>query len=118
MRGWRIFAEGTGTAGSLPEDLGQKVAYELLDELSKSAVLGRNQLKLALAYMVIGKEDVGRLKIHKSQVDEQFIWFLRDLKSIFGLEAYLKDGAEEGENDYMTVAIKGNGFTSASKKRA
>lgn len=117
-RGWRIFAEGTGVAGSLPEDLGERVAYELLDELTKSAVLGRSQLKLALAFMVIGKEDVGRLKVHKEQVDELFVWFLRDIKNIFGTEAYLKDGAEEGEDNFMTLAIKGNGFTSAFKKRA
>lgn len=68
--------------------------------------------------MVIGKEDVGRLKIHKAQIDELFVWFLRDIKNIFGTEAFLKDGAEEGEDNYMTIAIKGNGFTSASKKRA
>lgn len=117
-RGWRIFAEGTGSAGSLPEDLGEKVAYELLEELTKCTCLGRNQLKLALAYMAIGKEDIGRLKVHKEQVDEQFVWFLRDLKSIFSTEAFLKDGADEGEDNYMTVSIKGSGFTSASKKIA
>lgn len=117
-RGWRIFAEGTGTAGSLPEDLGEKVAYELLHELSTSCVLGRNQLKLALALMTIGKEDVGRLKIHKAQVDDLLVWTLRDIHSIFGSDAYLKDGAEEAEPDYLTVTMKGNGFTSASKKIA
>ncbi|SGZ55278.1 CIC11C00000003944 [Sungouiella intermedia] len=117
-RGWRIFTEGTGAAGSLPEDLGEKVAYQLLEELTQSTCLGRNQLKLALAYMAIGKEDVGRLRLHKNQIDEQFVWFLRDIKSIFGTEAFLKDGAEEGDNDHMTVAIKGIGFVSASKKIA
>lgn len=117
-KGWRVFAEGTGLAGSLPEDLGEQVAYQLLDELTKSCVLGRNQLKLALAYMTLGKEDVGRLKVHKEQVDDLFVWALRDIKTIFGTEAYLKDGAEEGEDDYMTVAIRGVGFVNASKKIA
>lgn len=117
-RGWRVFAEGTGSAGSLPEDLGERVAYQLLQELTTSTSMGRAQLKLALAYMTIGKEDVGRLKLHKGQIDEGLVWFLRDIKSIFGTEAFLKDGAEEGEEDYMTVAIKGIGFVSASKKIA
>ncbi|OBA19015.1 18S rRNA biogenesis protein [Metschnikowia bicuspidata var. bicuspidata NRRL YB-4993] len=117
-KGWRIFAEGTGTAGSLPEDLGELVAYQLLDELVKSSCFGRNQLKLALAYMAIGKEDVGRVRIHKAQIDEDFIWVLRDIKLIFGTEAYLKDDADELQEDYMTASIKGSGFTSASKKIA
>lgn len=122
-KGWRIFAEGTGKAASLPEDLGELVAYQLLDELTKSACFGRNQLKLVLAYMAIGKEDVGRLTLHKDQVDEELVWYLRDLKSIFGSEAFLQDGAEgvEDPNEsekYVTVSLKGTGFTSASKKIA
>lgn len=116
-KGWRVFAEGTGLAGSLPEDLGERVAYQLLDELTKSSVVGRNQLKLALALMTIGKEDVGRLKVHKAQIDELCVWFLRDIKNIFGTEAFLKD-ADDGDDDYMTISIKGVGFTSASKKIA
>lgn len=117
-KGWRIFAEGTGSAGSLPEDLGEKVAYHLLDELSKSSALGRNQLTMALAYMALGKEDVGRIKVHKNQIDERMIWTLRDIKLIFATEAFLKESQEDGEQDLMTVALKGSGFTSASKKTA
>lgn len=120
-KGWRILAEGVGSPGSLPEELGEKVAYELLEELSNSSAIGRNQIKLALAYMTIGKEDVSRLKLHKNQVDEDLVYTLRDIKQVFGTEAYLKDGANEpipGEEDYMTVSIKGVGFTSVSKKIA
>lgn len=122
-KGWRIFAEATGKAGSLPEDLGELVAYQLLEELTKSASFGRNQLKLVLAYMAIGKEDVGRITLHKDQVDEELVWYMRDLKDIFAAEAFLLDGAEGIENvkdneKYVTVALKGTGFTSASKKIA
>lgn len=120
-RGWRIVTEGVGAPGSVPEDLGERVAYQLLEEISNSCVVGRNQLQLSLAFMAIGREDVGRLKVHKSQIDETFIWCLRDLKSIFGVEAFLKDGAEDPspeEQNYMTISIKGVGFTNASKKIA
>lgn len=122
-KGWRVFAEGTGKAGSLPEDLGETVAYQLLDELTKSACFGRNQLKLVLAYMAIGKEDVGRVMLHRDQVDEKFVWYLRDLKEIFGTQAYLQEGTDLIDNPkesdkYMTLALKGIGFTSASKKIA
>lgn len=118
-RGWRVLTEGVGAAGSLPEDLGEKVALELLHELSNSCVLGRNQLLMALAFMVIGKEDIGRLKLHKAQIDESFVWWLRDIKEIFGTEVYLKDLADEplpGDEDCMMASVRGIGFTSASKK--
>lgn len=120
-RGWRVLAEGVGAPGSLPEDLGERVAYQLLEELSQSSALGRNQIALALAFMTIGKEDVGRLKLQKEQIDENVVWCLRDIKAVFGTEAFLKDGASEpvpGEENYMTVSIKGVGFTNASKKIA
>ncbi|CAH2355371.1 RNA 3'-terminal phosphate cyclase-like protein [[Candida] railenensis] len=118
-KGWRVLAEGVGSAGSLPEELGEKVALQLLHELSNSSVVGRNQILMCLSYMVIGKEDIGRLKLHKSQIDENFIWWLRDIRAIFGTEVYLKDLAEEPipeDEEYMMASIKGIGFTSASKK--
>lgn len=120
-KGWRILAEGVGSSGTLPEDLGERVAYELLDELTKSCVIGRNQVMLSLCYMTIGKEDVGRLKLHKEQIDDNFVWCVRDIKNIFGTEVFLKDGAEDaipGEEDFMSISVKGIGFTNASKKIA
>lgn len=119
-KGWRIFSEGVGSLGTLPEDLGERVAYELLEELSKSCVVGRNQLPLCLAFMALGKEDVGRLKIHKEQVDENLIWFLRDLKDIFGAEAFIRDmgveAVDSSDVNHMMLSMKGVGFTSAAKK--
>ena len=64
-RGWRIVTENVGSAGSLPEDSGELTAYQLLEEISNSGVVGRYQLPLALVYMTIGKEDIGRLKLQK-----------------------------------------------------
>lgn len=117
-KGWRILAEGVGQAASLPEDLGEKVAYELLYELTKSCVIGRNQILLSLVYMTIGKEDVGRLKLHKAQIDENVIWYLRDIKEVFGTEAFFKEEMNPGEEDFIVTSVKGVGFTSASKKIA
>lgn len=119
--GWRVLTEGVGEAGKLPEDLAERTAYELLAELSSSATIGRNQIPLALVYMTIGKEDVGRLKLHKDQIDEELIWVLRDINDVFGTEVYFKDGAETGlpgDENYITATVKGVGFTSASKKIA
>ncbi|KAK6454418.1 RNA 3'-terminal phosphate cyclase/enolpyruvate transferase [Scheffersomyces xylosifermentans] len=117
-KGWRILAEGVGSAGSLPEDLGEEVAYKLLEELSQSGVIGRNQLMLSLVYMAISKEDVGRLKVHNKQIDESFVHSVRDIKSVLGAVVFLKESDVPEEEDFLTLSIKGIGFTSASKKIA
>ncbi|EGV64900.1 rRNA-processing endoribonuclease [Yamadazyma tenuis] len=114
-QGWRIFTDGVGTPGSLPEDLAKEVSYKLLEELSQSSVVGRRQLMMATCFMAIGKEDVGRMKIHKNQVDENLIWLLRDIKTVLGTEAFLK---EDDSDDGFILSIKGVGFTNASKKIA
>lgn len=115
-KGWRFFSEGIGGAGEVPEDLGTKIAYELLEEISKSSIVGRNQLPLSIVYMVIGSEDIGRLRISKDQIDEEFIWLLRDIKSIFGTEVFLKE--EDDDSGDFIATVKGVGFTNTSKKIA
>ncbi|CAI4772977.1 CIH_collapsed_G0049630.mRNA.1.CDS.1 [Saccharomyces cerevisiae] len=117
QKGWSYFAEDIGDAGSIPEELGEKVACQLLEEISKSAAVGRNQLPLAIVYMVIGKEDIGRLRINKEQIDERFIILLRDIKKIFNTEVFLKP-VDEADNEDMIATIKGIGFTNTSKKIA
>ncbi|CEP63401.1 rRNA-processing endoribonuclease LALA0_S08e01596g [Lachancea lanzarotensis] len=116
-KGWKYFSEGIGDAGEVPEDLGSQIAYELLEEISASAVVGRNQLALAIVYMVIGKEDIGRLRITKSQVDEKFIWLLRHIKQIFGTEVFLRP-VNEADSDDLIATIKGVGFINSNKKIA
>lgn len=117
-KGWCIASEGVGASAELPEDLGEIVSYHLLEELSRSSVFGRNQISLILSYMALGKEDIGRIRLHKSQIDERFVSILRDLKSIFGATAYLKeaDGFDSDEKDTISLSMKGIGFTNASKK--
>lgn len=116
-KGWRIFEDGVGVPGGLPEEVGETVSYQLLYELANSCVMGRNQLMLALCFMTIGKEDVGRLKLHKNQVDDNLVGILRDIKAVFGTEAFLKEEDVEGVPT-VNVSVKGVGFTNASKKIA
>lgn len=117
QRGWCSFSETIGDAGQAPEDIGMMAAYSLLEEISKSAVIGRNQLPLAIIYMVIGKEDIGRLRISKSQIDERFIQLLRDIKSVFGTEVFLKE-VDDADSDDFIATIKGIGFINTNKKIA
>lgn len=116
-KGWKYFSEGIGGAGDVPEDIGAQIAYELLEEISTSAVVGRNQLALAIIYMVIGKEDIGRLRITKAQIDEKFIWLLRHIKQIFGTEVFLKP-VDDADSDDLIATVKGIGFSNTNKKMA
>lgn len=113
--GWCYSADGVGSAGSTPEDLGNDVALKLLEEVSIGGVFGRNQLPLAVVLMVLGKEDVGRLAISKEAVDAKFIRLLRLIKTMWGIEALIQDGEKPNE---CVLVIKGSGFVSASKKIA
>lgn len=116
-KGWCYFAETIGDAGDVPEDIGTRVAYHLLEEISKSGAVGRNQLPLAISYMVIGKEDIGRLRIGKEQIDSRMIQLLRDIQRIFGTEVFLRPVDETDSEDYI-MTIKGIGFTNTNKKIA
>ncbi|KAI3403466.2 hypothetical protein KGF56_003750 [Candida oxycetoniae] len=116
-KGWRIVADNVGGAQSLPEDLGELTAYQLMNEVTKSGSIGRIQLVFSLVFMAIGKEDLGRIKIHESEVDENLLYALRDIKEFFGTEAFLQpDDTNNGE--FITLSLKGSGFTNISKKVA
>lgn len=114
--GWAISAEGVSAAGTVPEDLGKEVAAKLLEEISLSGVVGRNQLELALVLMALGKEDIGRLTIGKAAIDARIIRLLRYIKDYFNLEILIKPH-DANDND-LTCYVKGTGFVSSSKKIA
>jgi len=118
-KGWCYLAEAIGDSGAIPEEVGEMVAYHLLEEIESSGAIGRTQLPLAITFMVIGKEDIGRLRIAKAEIDERFVVLLRDIKTIFGTEVLLKevDDSSDHSDDYI-VTIKGNGFTNSNKKIA
>ncbi|CAD1812357.1 18S rRNA biogenesis protein RCL1 [Candida parapsilosis] len=115
-KGWRIVVENVGQAKTLPEDLGELTALQLMTEITQSGTIGRYQLIMSLVFMTIGKEDIGRIKIHKSGIDENLIYALRDIKNIFGSEAFFTE--DEEEPNFMILSIKGSGFTNISKKVA
>ncbi|ODV83818.1 hypothetical protein CANARDRAFT_237076 [[Candida] arabinofermentans NRRL YB-2248] len=113
---FRYVVEDIGTGGETPEEVGERVAYNLLEQIEDSGCLGRNQLNLALVYMVIGKEDIGRLIVNKKQLDESLVSLLRDIKTVFDTEFYFKE-VDEYENS-LIATVKGVGFTNSSKKIA
>jgi RNA 3'-terminal phosphate cyclase-like protein len=112
--GWPIVAEGVGTKGSVPEDLGRDVALKLLEEISLRGTISSCQATMAIIFMVLGKEDIGRLLLGKGIITPKIVRLLRYIKAFWNLEAMLKE-----ENDHELICtIKGTGFVSSSKKIA
>lgn len=112
----RYCVEDIGLGGETPEEVGERVAYNLLELVQQSGCLGRNQLDMAMVFMVLGKEDIGRLIVSKAQMDSQMVALLRDIKTVFGTEFLFRD-TEEYEQ-CLIATVKGIGFTNASKKIA
>ncbi|KAK9477717.1 RNA 3'-terminal phosphate cyclase/enolpyruvate transferase [Lipomyces japonicus] len=118
--GWCYTAESTGSAGEAPEDVGERAARALLEEIEIGGMVGRNQVKPLIVLMVLGKEDIGRVLLGRDVIDESIVRLLRDIKAIFGAEARIKendnyDDEEQNSEEYI-LSIKGTGFVNASKK--
>ncbi|KAK9333226.1 RNA 3'-terminal phosphate cyclase/enolpyruvate transferase [Lipomyces starkeyi] len=123
--GWCYTAESVGGPGETPEDVGERAARALLEEVALGGMVCRSQVKSLIVLMVIGKEDVGRVLIGKGVIDEGFVRLLRDIKTMWGTEVRIKeqemldeeDEQAEGLDEYV-VSIKGVGFVNSSKKIA
>ncbi|KAK9462714.1 RNA 3'-terminal phosphate cyclase/enolpyruvate transferase [Lipomyces oligophaga] len=123
--GWCFTAEDVGGAGEIPEDVGERAARALLEEVSMGGMVSRCQAKAVLILMVLGKEDVGRVLVGRDVVDESIVRLLRDIKLMWGTEVRIKpydsstddDLDEQGPEQYV-ISVKGVGFVNASKKIA
>ncbi|CDO57748.1 hypothetical protein DV451_001865 [Geotrichum candidum] len=113
--GWNYSTEAVGTSGSTPEDLGKLISARLLEEISFGGAVSRNQVLMAIVFMVLGKEDIGRLCLSNRYLgDPKFIRLLRTVKKFWGVEALIRDL----NDDEFICSIKGTGFVSSSKKIA
>lgn len=126
--GWCYCAESVGSAGEAPEDIGERAARALLEEVANGGMVCRSQVKTLAVLMVLGKEDIGRVLIGKGVIDEGFVRLLRDIKLMWGTEARLKefegdddedeDDKERERAEEFVLSVKGVGFVNASKKMA
>ncbi|KAK7204309.1 RNA 3'-terminal phosphate cyclase/enolpyruvate transferase [Myxozyma melibiosi] len=127
--GWCYCSEAVGSAGEAPEDVGERAARALLEEVANGGMVSRCQAKTLVVLMVLGKEDVGRVLLGKGVIDEGFVRLLRDIKTMWGTEARLKefegndfdedeDDEEREKAEEYVLSIKGVGFVNSSKKIA
>lgn len=102
--------------GEVPEDLGKRCAFQLLDCIAQGGFASNVAAPVMLTMMAMGSEDVGRLAIGKEVLGtEQIVQLARDLRA-FGMTGWgLKESDEEGE---MLVSIVGRGVGNVGRKIA
>ncbi|KIY72040.1 18S rRNA biogenesis protein [Cylindrobasidium torrendii FP15055 ss-10] len=76
-------AEATSKAGVSPEDIALEATRALLSEIQKGGCIDEKHQTLVLLMMVLGSEDVGRVRM--SPPTPRTIQFLRDVRDFFGI---------------------------------
>ena len=104
--------------GEVPEEIGKKCAYQLLENISKGGCVSPVAAGSMLTLMAMGSEDVGRLRIGREILGtEEMVGLARDLRT-FGASSWgLRDVDEEGSEDII-VSVKGTGVGNVGRKMA
>lgn len=104
------------SGGEVPEDLGKRCAYQLLESIAQGGAASNVSAPMMLIMMAMGSEDVGRLVLGKDVLgSEGVVQLARDLRT-FGMSGWgLKDGDEEGD---VVVSIVGRGVGNVGRKLA
>ncbi|KAI0164814.1 RNA-3'-phosphate cyclase family protein [Xylariaceae sp. FL1272] len=104
--------------GVVPEDIGKRCAYQLLESISVGGCISRAAAPTVMTLMAMGSEDVGRLRVGRDIIgSEELIELARDLKK-FGASSWALRDVDEEESDDIVVAIKGTGMGNVSRKVA
>lgn len=75
-------SESVSVAGGTPEDVALAAARALLTEIKRGGCVDRHHQILVLLFMVLGSEDVGRVRL--GELSPRTIQFLRDVRDFFG----------------------------------
>ncbi|KAJ2905057.1 uncharacterized protein MKZ38_006450 [Zalerion maritima] len=106
------------SGGVVPEDMGKKCAYQLLEIISQGGCTSWAASSTVLTLMAMGSEDVGRLRMGRDVLgSEEVIGLAKDLKS-FGCSSWgLRqiDQSDENMTDYV-VSVKGSGVGNVGRK--
>ncbi|KAG8752318.1 hypothetical protein FRC14_007140 [Serendipita sp. 396] len=111
----RIFGEDKEPDGPIPvtpEDVALRAARELLLEVQRGGCVDRKHQWIVLLYMVLGSEDVGKVRMGPLTV--RSIQFLRDLKEAFGTSFKIVPavGGADGE---LLLSCYGTGYTNVNR---
>lgn len=105
------------SGGEVPEDIGKRCAYQLLETISKGGCVSPVAANTMLVLMAMGSEDVGRLRIGREVLgSEEMVGLARDLRT-FGASTWgLRD--VEDETDDILISVKGTGVGNVGRKMA
>ena len=105
------------SGGQVPEDIGKKCAYQLLEAIAQGGCVSQVSASAMLILMAMGSEDVGRLRIGKDVIGtEESVGLARDLKT-FGASSWgLRD--VDDETGDIIVSVKGSGVGNVGRKIA
>ncbi|KAI6093770.1 18S rRNA biogenesis protein [Hypoxylon rubiginosum] len=104
--------------GILPEDIGKRCAYQLLECISSGGCIAGAAAGSVLTLMAMGSEDVGRLRLGRDVVGtEEVIGLARDLKK-FGASSWGLRDAEDDDTGDIIVSVKGTGVGNVGRKIA
>ncbi|KAI5466791.1 RNA 3'-terminal phosphate cyclase/enolpyruvate transferase [Mariannaea sp. PMI_226] len=103
--------------GVVPEDIGKRCAYQLLETIEKGGCVTHTSAGTVLVLMAMGSEDVGRLRIGRDIIGtEEMVTLARDLKT-FGASSWgLRD--VDDETGDMVLSVKGAGVGNVGRKIA
>lgn len=104
-------AECVARPGELPEDLGKRAAWLMLEEISRGGCVDTQNQAMCLLFMACNKEDVSKVKLGK--LSPFTVNFLRDMRDFLGVTFKLKPNDEDGTVD---AACIGTGYTNTAKK--
>ncbi|EGC34230.1 hypothetical protein DICPUDRAFT_80015 [Dictyostelium purpureum] len=75
-----------------PEDLGERTAYALLEEIANGGCIDSHNQSLALLFMVLCPEDISKIRL--GRITPYTIEFIRQLRDFFGVTFKIQPDSE------------------------
>ena len=106
-----LCAEVDARAGELPEQVGQRGAMLLLEEVARRGVCDTGTQPLLLLFMILCDEEVSRLRVGK--LSGFSMQLLRDLRRFFGVVFKIE---EDTATDTVVLTCLGLGFNNLARR--
>ncbi|KZV72938.1 18S rRNA biogenesis protein [Peniophora sp. CONT] len=109
-------SEAVSKPGVAPEDVALEASHSLLSEIRNGGCVDRRHQSLVLIMMVLGSEDVGRIRM--SEPTERTIQLLRDIRDAFGTSFKITPADKSGGSSDLTYVCYGTGYINTNRSVA